>query len=231
MGETKDGLGDRMKRYEECFHFHLPRRLPLIVRVDGRAFHTVTRGMRKPFDPFFIECMVRAARSTADDMQGFTLGYVQSDEASFYLQDDAQLDTEPWFGKDLSKIVSLSAAMMSVAFSRALGDDCHFDARAFIVPHAEVANYFLWRAKDWERNSLSMLAQAHFSPKQLHGKGRADMHEMLHGIGVNWTTLLSTRERNGTYLVGTEERTDVLPKFQAIDALLPVPSRAPESQP
>ncbi len=216
-------LGDRMKAYESCAQVMLPRRMPLIIRVDGRAFHTFTRHLRRPFDPNLMDAMVRAAVAVAEDVQGFELGYVQSDEASFFLQDYALVDTEPWFGKDLQKIVSLSASIMSIAFSRAFGADAHFDSRAFVLPEAEVANYFLWRAKDWERNSLSMLAQAHFSAKQLHGKKRADMHEMLHGIGVNWTTDLSERERNGTFLVkdGREIvlRTDVLPNYTDVAAV------------
>lgn len=211
-----DSLGDRMKAYEACGNMHLTRRLPMIVRVDGRAFHTLTRGMAKPFDPGFMHAMIDAARAVAEDMQGFVLGYVQSDEASFLLQDDAKLTTDPWFGKDLSKVVSLSAATMSVWFSKAIGRTATFDARAFILPPGEVANYFLWRARDWARNSLSMYAQAHFSHKELHGKGAEDMHEMLHGIGKNWTTDLTDRERNGTFLLPDRRRDDIRPTYASV---------------
>lgn len=99
-----------------------------------------------------------------------------------------------------------------------------FDARAFNVPREEVANYFLWRAKDWERNSVSMYAQANFSHQQLHGKGRADKHEMLHGIGKNWATDLCERWRNGTWIVREESgytvRHDILPVYADIEAAL-----------
>lgn len=226
-----DSLGDRMKAYEACFRPALPRRLPLIIRVDGRAFHTFTRNLHKPFDSMFCTAMVDAAAETADAMQGFVLGYVQSDEASFYLQDDAKLDTDAWFGKDLCKIVSIAAATMTSHFVRETHALAQFDARAFVVPEAEVANYFLWRAKDWERNSLTMLANVHFSPKQLHGKKRADMHEMLHGVGVNWTRDVPERERNGTFLVnhsrtgnpdrmGILSHTNILPHYAPIAELL-----------
>jgi tRNA(His) 5'-end guanylyltransferase len=70
-----------------------------------------------------------------------------------------------------------------------------FDARAFVLPNDEVANYFVWRQKDAERNSLSMLAQAHFSQKQLQGKNRAAMHEMLHEKGVNWNDVKTVHKR------------------------------------
>ena len=50
MGNKKDSLGDRMKRYENVPKVHLVRRMPVIIRLDGKAFHTFTRGFVKPFD-------------------------------------------------------------------------------------------------------------------------------------------------------------------------------------
>lgn len=227
---TNDSLGDRMKRYEAVSTAFFPRRVPLIVRVDGRAFHTLTSGMKKPFDPGLIEAMVHGALCVASDMQGFCAAYVQSDEASFFLQDWAKLDTESWFGKSLNKVVSLSASMMSVQVSNLLKRSAYFDARAFVLPESEVANYFLWRAKDWNRNSLSMFAQAHFSHRSLQGAGHADMHGMLHAIGKNWTLDLSEVERNGTFLLregnGIVRRTDILPSWkdvsEAIESTFPL---------
>jgi hypothetical protein len=62
-----------------------------------------------------------------------------------------------------------------------------------------VANYFLWRAKDWERNSLTMYASGFFSHKQLHSKTKQDRHDMLHSIGKNWATDVDERSKNGTF--------------------------------
>jgi hypothetical protein len=48
---SKDSLGDRMKAYESLEADHLiDAEVPLVVRLDGRAFSTFTRGMNKPFD-------------------------------------------------------------------------------------------------------------------------------------------------------------------------------------
>jgi len=45
----KDSLGDRMKNnYENITRTFLPRRTHTIIRLDGKAFHTFTRGMEKP---------------------------------------------------------------------------------------------------------------------------------------------------------------------------------------
>lgn len=203
-----DSLGDRMKVYESCGSFSFPRRMPLIVRLDGRAFHTFTRDM-PPFDQTFQNAMREAARATAEEMQGFVLGYTQSDEVSFLLQDWATLTTEPWFGKQLNKIISIAAATMSVHFTDNLRDYREqrrvavFDARAFVLPEAEVANYFLWRAKDCARNSIQTFAREHFSHADLYLKGIPEIHEMLHGIGKNWTDLAGW-QKNGLYLYKVE---------------------------
>ena len=88
-------LGDRMKGYEDCYRITLTRRTPVIVRVDGKAFHTLTAGLDKPFDKGFMEAMIYGASMTSMEMQGFKLGYVQSDEASFLLTDFDEINTEP----------------------------------------------------------------------------------------------------------------------------------------
>jgi tRNA(His) 5'-end guanylyltransferase len=99
-----------------------------------------------------------------------------------------------------------------------------FDSRAFTVPTDDVVNAFLWRAKDWERNSLQMYCRAFFSHKELHLKKRDDMHEMLHSIGRNWARDLSDQEKNGTFIISTDDgnitRTDILPNYESINAAL-----------
>lgn len=97
-----------------------------------------------------------------------------------------------------------------------------FDSRAFSVPPDDVVNAFLWRAKDWERNSLQMYARSFFSHQELMNKNHSELHEMLHGIGKNWATDLTDQERNGTFIFlhnggGGEIRTDILPTYQSIN--------------
>jgi tRNA(His) 5'-end guanylyltransferase len=117
---------------------------------------------------------------------------------------------------------------MTMAFNRGmrLADrtgNALFDARAFNIPRSEVANYFLWRAQDWHRNSVSMFAQAHFSHKELHKRNISDMHDMLHDIGKNWTLDLSGAERNGVFLYsnGTEivDNSTMPPAYRNIEVL------------
>ena len=220
-----DSLGDRMKQnYERPAQHYLTRRTPVVIRIDGRAFHTFTRNFPKPFSMKFMDSMITAATIVAGEMQGFKLGYIQSDEASFLLTDYDDLQTQPWFGYKQSKIESVSASIMTAAFARCMRlagvtDLATFDARAFNVPEDEVVNYFLWRAQDWARNSLNMYAQSFASHPLLQGKNAADMHEMLHTVGRNWTTDLTGEERNGTFLANGEWLIEILPTFTAINEL------------
>ena len=226
-------LGDRMKaNYEQRSRFALTRRTPVIIRVDGRAFHTVTRECEKPFDSGLMKSMVSGAQQVLNDAQGAKLAYVQSDEASFLLTDYDNLQTQAWFDYNLCKIVSISASVMTQGFiseaskykPHLCSHKLNFDSRAFNIPEADVANYFVWRAKDWERNSLQMYAHSFFSHQEMNGKCTANLHEMLHTIGRNWTTDLTEQEKNGTFIERTDsewvERYDVRPCFEDINFLV-----------
>lgn len=217
-------IGDRVKaNYELRARHKLIRRMPIVVRVDGRAFHTFTRGMQRPFDQKLIDAMVAAAAAVGRDMQGFKAAYIQSDEASFFATDYDTLQTDGWFGYTKSKIETISASIMTATFNRSIGihKDAYFDARSFNIPREEVSNYFLWRAMDWERNSISMYCGANFSHKQMHGKGKADQHELLHSIGLNWATDLTSQLKNGTWIFADGSiRVDIPPSFDSINSVL-----------
>jgi tRNA(His) 5'-end guanylyltransferase len=206
---TSASLGDRIKTYEQAYTHRYPPNQPLVIRVDGRAFHTYTRGMDRPFDHNLMAAMVEATEHTAKDMMGFKLAYTQSDEATFLITDFDKMETQGWFGYEVNKVLSLSASLFTAHFNMAMHRNwggffdkppATFDSRAFVVPMADVPNVFLWRQRDWERNSITMLAQAHFSHKQLHAKKTSDMHDMLHEKGVNWATDLNAAEKNGTFI-------------------------------
>lgn len=196
-----DTLGDRIKRYEKVSDHKLVPRSCLFIRVDGKAFHTFTRGCDKPFDQKLIDAMATAAADTAAEMGGFKLAYMQSDECTFMLTDFDSLQTQGWFGYELNKVVSISASMFTAYFNRAYGStNAIFDSRAFVVPESDWPNAFIWRQRDWERNSIQMLARAHFSHKECQNKKVPELHDMLHDRGVNWAKL-SGQLKNGTFIL------------------------------
>ena len=116
----KTTLGDRMKNnYENISRYYLTRRTPVIIRIDGKAFHTFTRGMKKPFDDVLVKTMQDTMKYLCENIQGCVLGYTQSDEISLVLTDYAELTTDAWFGNNLQKMCSVSASMATLAFNKA----------------------------------------------------------------------------------------------------------------
>lgn len=228
MGKTKFGLGDRMKEfYENRSKTFLMRRTPVVIRIDGRAFHTLTRGLDKPFDEMLMRVMAKTTMSLCREIQGAKLGYTQSDEISILLTDYSKFSTEAWFGYSVQKMCSISASIATLAFNRfwmeevakfesTIADEetakrleiikskifkAVFDSRVFSLPKEEVCNYFLWRMQDATKNSISMVAQAYFSHKELHGKSGDVKQDMLFKEhGVNWNGIPTTQKR-GTAVV------------------------------
>lgn len=116
---VKDELGKRMKGYENEYNRKLVKKLPVIIRIDGRAFHTFTRKLEKPFDGLLIDSMQETMRYLCKHIAGCVLGYCQSDEISLLLQDYKNEETQPWFDYRLNKLCSVAASMATFAFNRA----------------------------------------------------------------------------------------------------------------
>lgn len=119
----KDSLGDRMKSYESVSKTFLTRRIPVIIRLDGKAFHTFTRGMKKPFDEILTQTMQDTMKYLCENIQGCVLGYTQSDEITLVLTDYATIKTDAWFGYNVQKMTSVSASIATLAFNKFFSDN------------------------------------------------------------------------------------------------------------
>ena len=206
-----DDLGKRMKEnYEGISKLRLTRRTPVIIRLDGKAFHTFTKGLKKPFDEILMKTMQDTMLALCSTVQGCVLGYTQSDEITLVLVDYKKFNSSAWFDNELQKLVSISASLATLAFNKYFHhntldanlsmeeEDLYaskfmnaiFDSRAFNIPKEEVANCILWREFDAERNSVQMVGQANFSHKELQKKSCADIKKMLiEQKGINWDEL------------------------------------------
>ena len=219
----------RMKsNYENRSKTFLTRRTPVICRLDGKAFHTWTRGLKKPFDEGLIDDMEATTKFLCENIQGVKLGYCQSDEISLLLTDYETLDTQAWFDYNVQKMTSISASMAAAKFNqlrvfRMLVDTgssyssdtrvenfhlAFFDSRVFNIPKEEVSNYFLARQKDAVKNSIAMLAQSLYSPKELHKKNQSDMQELCWQKGHNWNDLDYRKKRGCTIIKVQKEVSD-----------------------
>lgn len=123
MGKKTDALGNRMKSYEGVPRHFLTRRVPVIIRIDGKAFHTFTRGFDKPFDGLLMRTMQATMQYLCENIQGCVLGYTQSDEITLVLTDYAKITTDAWFGYNVQKMTSIAASMATMAFNRAFEEN------------------------------------------------------------------------------------------------------------
>lgn len=204
----KDNLGDRMKNnYENRAKTQLLRRTPVIIRLDGKAFHTFTRGFKKPFDDIIIEAMQQTMLALCKNIQGCVLGYTQSDEITLVLTDYNKLETAAWFDYDVQKVCSVSASIATLEFNksytqilqrkniltpdfRALVRGALFDSRCFNIPKEEVVNCILWRQQDAIRNSINSVGQANFLHKELQGLSTKQvLDKLLKEKNINWNSL------------------------------------------
>lgn len=222
-------LDERMKKYEYITRHYLMCRTPVIVRVDGKAFHTFTKDMKKPFDPIFMKSMQNTMKYLCENVQGCVLGYTQSDEISLLLVDYENLESSAWFDNNLSKIISITSSMASVYFNLIfrykVEDYCYnmkgsaeyrtllrqktkdltvFDSRAFNLQKEEVNNYFVWRQQDAIKNAIQMIGRAYFTHKELENKNGKDIVDMLDSIKVDYHSY-TTSEKRGTCCIKTDK--------------------------
>ena len=209
-----DDLGTRMKEYEKRNQYYLQKRTPVAIRVDGRSFHTFTKGFKRPFDDILMKSMQETAKYMCENMGNAKLAYVQSDEITIILVDYDTLETDCWFNYRTDKLCSISASMATMAFNKffeanvknyirnimpniltplaetymkAAEKGAMFDARCFNIPKEEVTNLIYWRQLDATRNSIQMVGQANFSHKELQNKTCNMIQDMLHEQkGINW---------------------------------------------
>ena len=218
----KDSLGTRMKEYyENRTRIFLPRRTYTIIRVDGKAFHSYTKGLKRPFDMDLTEDIDKTAIYMCNNIQGAKFAFVQSDEISILMTDFDNIKTDAWFDGNIQKISSISASLATAKFNqlRFLRNaeisgyeyeewidisNCklaHFDSRVFMIPEkTEVQNYFIWRQQDTVRNSISSVAQSLFSHKELKNKNTDEMQDMCFSKGVNWNDF-PTKLKRGRLIV------------------------------
>lgn len=141
---VRDNIGIRMKGYEEIAKSRLIRRMPVAIRIDGKAFHTFTRGMRKPFDDVLIKSMQDTMKYLCKNIQGCVLGYTQSDEITLILIDYKELNTSAWFDNEVQKICSVSASMATMAFNRAFAKNVADEMATRSCSHMSIEEAGKW---------------------------------------------------------------------------------------
>ena len=251
--KKNDALGSRMKEYyEQIPKIKLTRRIPVILRIDGKAFHTFTRGFDKPFDRVLMKSMQQTMKSLCKEIQGCVFGYTQSDEITLLLVDYQSLNASAWFDYEVQKMCSIGASMATLYFNKHFSDNVKafietegsgekahlvkvyknalnkgalFDCRCFNIPKEEVTNCIYWRQQDATRNSIQMVGHANFSQDRLNGKSCNEIQDMLHEEkGINWNDFpIDCKRGSACYKVTINDRSAWL-----IDGNMPILKTTPE---
>jgi tRNA(His) 5'-end guanylyltransferase len=185
--------------------------MPVIVRIDGKAFHSFCKGLDTPYDWGLIEALDYTALDLVQWIQNARFAYTQSDEINILLIDYNRYSSEQWFDGNIQKMASVSASMATAHFNEHVKMAgmrgrplAMFDARVFNIPDFEIVNYFIHRQKDWIRNSIMMAGRDKYSHKQLLNKSCEDVKEMLVADhGMDWDKL-EGRLRFGGLINGDE---------------------------
>ena len=209
MSKENDALGDIMKGYEMAYAgVKAMKGIPLLARLDGRSFHTFTKGLQRPYDQRLSECMIETTKYLVKETHA-KVGYTQSDEISLVWHVPVESTSEYMFDGRIQKMTSVLAALASVKFAKLIAEKIPekadkgpvFDCRVWQVPTLQLAaDAFLWRELDATKNSISMAAHAYFSHKSLQGLNGSEKQERLWSEkGINWNDY-PTFFKRGTYV-------------------------------
>lgn len=208
----KSNLGNRMKEYENVSKTKLIKRMPVIIRLDGQAFHTFTKGFNKPFDKILIKTMQETTKYLCENIQNCVFGYTQSDEITLVLVDYHDINVSTYFDNEVQKLCSITASMATMFFNKIFTilvteyillhpnsklnniytrklNKAIFDSRCFNIPVDEVTNLIYWRQLDAITNSILSVGQANFSSQELQYKSCNEIKQMLKQKNINWDRL------------------------------------------
>jgi tRNA(His) 5'-end guanylyltransferase len=168
--------------------------LPVLARLDGRAFHAFVRGLNRPFDERLSRLMIETTQFLVRETTA-VVGYTQSDEITLAWV-PAEFDSQVFFDGRVQKMTSTLAALCSAFFNNRLPAFLPaeysqrmpvFDCRVWNVPNTtEAANTFLWRELDATKNSIAMAARTYYAHHEVHERNGSEMQELLFRKGVNW---------------------------------------------
>ena len=209
MSDKKnDAFGDKVKELESASaKVVLDEEQPICVRLDGKAFHTFTRGLQRPYDSRLSKAMVDTMNYLVEKTDA-RLGYTQSDEITLVYFKVAP-HQQMYFGARVQKLTSVLSSMATAKFNHEVNENipekaknfAFFDCRVWNVPTLQdVADVFNWRQDDAIKNSVSMAAYSYFSDKILLKKTSQEKKEMLLEKGIDWNQYPDFF-KSGTYAI------------------------------
>lgn len=192
-------LSERMREYELASKTRFPKRVPILIRADGKKFSKFVKDFEAPFDSLLGEMLKLTAFNVAKKLDGCVFFTQHSDEMSFFINTYQTLNQKGLMNLTKHKIDSEVASMITLEFVKQLvaNDLTHlldkfkgFDARSWVLPKDEVVNYFFERQTSSKRNSIQMYARQYFTQKEINGlSGLLMIEKMREEKNFDWESV------------------------------------------
>ena len=210
-------LGDWMKDYEIYSTMKVPKNSNVIIRLDGRKFHSLAKGLNlvKPYDDNFYKIIANVCLDIFNQFAPRFI-YTFSDEISILL------DEIPFSGR-VEKINSVFASLASSSFTYYLLHDysnefdlnnlsdnerknvfpISFDSRIIPIDDASISSYFKWRQDECWRNcingygiwALKKECSNEEANERIKGLKSSDIHDLLFERGINLNDVETWKKR------------------------------------
>lgn len=197
---SKDPLMDEFKLLENQYDLRVMPKMPFIVRLDGKAFHSFVKkaNYERPFSKEFSERMTSLLRELTSEFHA-VLGFTQSDELSLLFLQDRTEHTQAIFGGRINKINSVLASHAGCWFNFDHLTMGIFDARTFSIPKDRIQAYFRARQRDCYRNWVNSWAQFYLGHSAIEGLTVPDRLKLIEAKGINLFTEETLWQRRGIF--------------------------------
>ena len=190
-----------MKDYEVYSSLKIPKNSKIIVRLDGRSFHSLARdlNLEKPYDENFYQVISKVCEDLFEEFSPLFV-YAFSDEISLLL------DNIPFDGrveKINSVIASFAASSFVMHYDTKFKKPPAFDSRIIPVSDEDILKYFKWRQDESWRNCVNAHGISYLKSKysnsevndKINGMSQSDVHELLFQNGINLNDVETYKKR------------------------------------
>lgn len=211
-------IHQRQLGYEDSYSQNIISRIPVIIKLDGRSFHRVTKSVQKPFCPKTSAMLNGTMLNLAKQIDGVIFGYQYSDKIILIARNDRSLEEDPWFGNNIQKIASVSASLATYEFMNQiwqvkdppkLDGSITFSAKVFGVPNiTEAINYLIFRQFKCIQTAINECVQTVLWPKYgrqtpgiLEDKSIEERRQILEDSNFDFDSLpMAYRHGSAAYL-------------------------------
>lgn len=199
-------LEKRIQEYESCFDYRFTRKLPLIIKIEGKSFSKATKNLQRPYSDNLAATFADTMLALVKNIDGATIGYHYSDSISIVSLNDQKLNTDPWLGNRIQDIVSLASSMATNEFNNLAwsDDDTYIDgadisgnalftAKAFTVPnYTEAINFLICQQFGCAQEAINDAIYYELGKRF----SRKEVHEILSGRSVEDRLILLKQQCN-----------------------------------